>query len=87
MALCCSPLRNRIDDQQVPINPGSVAATGADDCALEAASDVAYRRLIFVNVVYVGQPGQPDWVLVDTELPGTAGSIAGVAADEGRAFV
>ena len=67
--------------QQVPIDPGSVAATEADDGALEAAHDVAYRRLVFVNVVYVGQPGQPDWVLVDTGLPGTAGSIAGVAAD------
>ena len=66
--------------QQVPIDPGSVAATEADDGALEAAHDVAYRRLVFVNVVYVGQPGQPDWVLVDTGLPGMAGSIASVAA-------
>ena len=67
--------------QQVPIGPESVAATEADDGALEAAPDVAYRRLVFVNVVYVGQPGQPDWVLVDTGLPGMAGSIAGVASD------
>ena len=67
--------------QQVPIDSGSVAAAEADDGTLEAAPGVAYRRLAFVNVAYVGQPGQPDWVLVDAGIPGMAGSIANSAAD------
>ncbi len=67
--------------EQVPIASGSVAAAEAEDGTLEAAPGVAYRRLAFVNVVYVGQPGQPDWVLVDTGIPGMAGRIAGAAAD------
>ncbi len=66
---------------QIPVDPGSVSAVEAGDGTLEAAAGVAYRRLAIVNVVYVGQPGQPDWVLVDTGIPGMAGRIAAAAAE------
>ncbi len=66
--------------QQIPIDPASVAANEAGDGTLEAAAGVAYRRLMFVNVVYVGEPGGSDWVLVDTGIPGMAERIAGDAA-------
>ena len=67
--------------QQVSVDPADVAATEAGDGTLEAAPGVAYRRLVFVNVAYVGQPGQLDWVLVDTGIPGMADSIAASAAE------
>ncbi len=67
--------------QQVSVDPADVAATQAGDGTLEAAPGVAYRRLMFVNVAYLGQPGQPDWVLVDTGIPGMADSIAASAAE------
>ncbi len=67
--------------QELPIPPEGVAAADADDGTLEATRDVAYRRLAFVNVGYVGRPGEPDWVLVDAGIPGTAGLIAGAASE------
>ncbi len=48
----------------------------------EIAPDVAYRRLIMVNVMFVGMPGTADWVLVDAGLQGSASAI--VAAAEAR---
>ena len=45
-----------------------------------AASDIACLRVAIVNVVFVGQPGNPnDWVLVDAGLTGTAGRIRAAA--------
>lgn len=46
--------------------------------------DLAYMRLLLVNVVLVGVPDTVDrgWVLVDTGLPGTASAI--IAAAEHR---
>ena len=67
--------------QQVPVDPTDVTAAASDDGTMEAAPGVGYRRLAFVNVAYVGQPGQPGWVLVDTGIPGMVDSIAGTAAE------
>ena len=67
--------------QQVPVDPSSVAAAEQDDGTLAAAPDIAYRRLLFVNVVYLGAPGQPGWVLVDAGLPGAAGVIRSAARE------
>ena len=66
--------------QQVPVDPAHVAAAESDDGTMEAAPGVGYRRLAFVNMAYVGQPGQPDWVLVDTGISGMADRIEGIAA-------
>ena len=65
--------------QQVPLDPEAVAAEGQADGTLDAAPDIAYLRLLFVNVVFCGLPGQPGWVLVDTGVPGGAGRIRAAA--------
>lgn len=45
----------------------------------ELAPDLAYLRTIMVNVVFIGHPGQGDWVLVDTGVFGTTTTIADAA--------
>ncbi len=48
----------------------------------EIAPDLAYKRLVMVNVVFVGEPGAGDrgWVLIDAGLAGTASAIKAAAA-------
>ena len=48
----------------------------------EVAPDIAYKRLLMVNVAYLGAPaaGDQSWVLVDAGLPGIAGAIVRAAA-------
>ena len=43
---------------------------------------MASKRLILVNVAFVGDPqaGDRGWVLIDAGLPGTAGAITSAAA-------
>jgi glyoxylase-like metal-dependent hydrolase (beta-lactamase superfamily II) len=69
-------------DRQVPIDPGARADRKDDEGTREIAPDVAYRRIVFVNVVLFGAPGARDerWVLVDAGLPGAAGTIEKAAA-------
>jgi glyoxylase-like metal-dependent hydrolase (beta-lactamase superfamily II) len=65
--------------QQVPVDPDAVAGvTIPEEATYEVASDLAYRRLAIVNVVYVGQrlSGSGSWVMIDAGLPGTAGAIS-----------
>ena len=40
----------------------------------QAAPGVYYKRILFVNIALIGEPGEP-WVLVDTGLPGYTGTI------------
>ena len=67
--------------QQIPLDGSHVAGDEQQDGTLQVAPDVAYQRLLFVNVAFVGEPGQTDWVLVDTGVPGMAGRIAGAAGE------
>ena len=66
-------------EHQVPVSSQAVAdsAVSTGDGTRQIAHDIAYERLIFVNVVFVGVPhtGDRQWVLVDAGLPGTAGTI------------
>jgi len=66
--------------QQIPIAAAAVAAGSNADGTLAAAADIAYLRLLLVNVVFVGVPGSSDWVLVDTGLHGRSGQIRSAAA-------
>lgn len=62
--------------QQIPVEKEAVFGFEiADESVRELATDLAYRRLAMVNVMYFGQPNG-DWVLIDAGLPGTAGMIA-----------
>jgi glyoxylase-like metal-dependent hydrolase (beta-lactamase superfamily II) len=65
--------------QQIPVDAASVLAEEAPDGTLVAATDIAYQRHVFVNTVMIGQPGQPDWVLVDAGIPGSADGIEAAA--------
>lgn len=68
--------------QQIPVTPE--AAVAAEDGPLYlAAPDIAWRRIVMVNVVFLGQPGAGDrnWVLVDAGLRGSTGLITGAAAE------
>ena len=47
----------------------------------EIAADVAGLRLGMVNVFFLGEPGSPNWVLVDAGLPGSARRIMHVAEE------
>lgn len=73
---------------QIPLDPAGKAENVARDAArndstYEIASDVAYRRLGIVNVVFFGAAGSGDrqWVLIDAGVVGTTGLIS-TAADE-----
>ncbi|WP_342152591.1 MBL fold metallo-hydrolase [Methylorubrum sp. SB2] len=72
--------------QQIPIDPQAraddpTADAARDDRTHAVAPDLAYRRLVLVNVVFVGEPGAGDrgWVLVDAGIPGSAPAIRAAA--------
>jgi glyoxylase-like metal-dependent hydrolase (beta-lactamase superfamily II) len=54
-----------------------------DDDTHEVATDISYKRLIMVNVAFIGPPlaGDRGWVLVDAGLPATAGAIVDAAEE------
>jgi glyoxylase-like metal-dependent hydrolase (beta-lactamase superfamily II) len=69
--------------KQEPLNPSARADNPAqdslrEDYTHEIAPDLAYKRLIIVNVAFHGlaRAGSESWVLIDAGLPGTAGAIA-----------
>jgi glyoxylase-like metal-dependent hydrolase (beta-lactamase superfamily II) len=70
---------------QVPLSPESSAIDheARHDAAREVAPDLAYQRLVMVNVIFVGLPdaGDRGWTLVDAGLIGTASAIRGAAAE------
>jgi glyoxylase-like metal-dependent hydrolase (beta-lactamase superfamily II) len=68
--------------EQIPLDENTRASdvradAEQDDNTQEIAPDIAYKRLILVNVVFVGMPGAGDreWLLIDTGIPGSAGAI------------
>src|SRR4051812_50032700 len=48
-----------------------------NDNTRQIVTDVAYRQLAIVNVIFVGfeNAGDGNWVLVDAGIPGSAGAI------------
>ena len=73
--------------KQVPVDDSAVATGTDDDGMHQIAADVAYKRLMMVNVVYFGAPAvagaavRREWVLIDAGLPGTAASIRHAAEE------
>jgi hypothetical protein len=43
--------------------------------------DITYIRTIIANVVLVGEPGTPDWVLVDAGVATFADNISKIALE------
>ncbi|MBW0001590.1 MAG: MBL fold metallo-hydrolase [Verrucomicrobia bacterium] len=70
---------------QVPLDPAARADTPpqADDPTPEFAPELAYRRLMMVNVVFAGRSGAGDrqWTLIDAGVPGTTGLIEHAARE------
>ena len=73
--------------QQIPISRQARADdpradAERDDGTHEIAPDLAYRRLVLANVVFVGASGAGDrnWVLVDAGIPGSRAAIRNAAA-------
>jgi glyoxylase-like metal-dependent hydrolase (beta-lactamase superfamily II) len=64
---------------QLDSSASAVPAGSTDPHAI--AADVAYSRVVMVNVVFIGEPtaGDRGWVLVDAGLPGTEGMIRAAA--------
>ena len=52
-----------------------------NDKTRQIASDVAYRQIAIVNVMFVGPPNAGDggWMLIDTGIPGSAADIRSAA--------
>lgn len=67
--------------QQVPLAETARADEIERDGTREIASDLAYRRLLMVNVVFYGAAGAGDrnWVLVDAGVVGTKALIKAAA--------
>lgn len=73
--------------QQIPISRQARADdprvdAERDDGTHAIAPDLAYRRLVLANVVFVGSPGAGgrNWVLVDAGIPGSKAAIREAAA-------
>lgn len=74
--------------EQIPLSPESLADNPSaderrDDDTREILSEVAYKRLAIVNVVYFGKANAGDgaWVLIDAGVAGTAGIIRRAAEE------
>lgn len=73
--------------QQIPLDPNGRADNPQSSAARygtqELCSDLAYRRLGLVNVVFFGRPcaGDREWVLIDAGVIGTTGLITGAAEE------
>ncbi|MBC9179667.1 MBL fold metallo-hydrolase [Roseomonas ludipueritiae] len=70
----------RILAQQVPLDRSDLTGEQQDDGIIQVLDDLAYKQLVFVNVVFFGQAGQRHWVLVDAGIPASAGRIRRAAA-------
>lgn len=61
---------------QLGLDKSAAVDVGPDDAGVhQIAADLAYVRLAIVNVILYGEPGVPDWVLVDAGLMATERQI------------
>lgn len=68
--------------EQIPLDKDARAEdvrpeSDQNDNTHEIATDIAYKRLAVVNLMFLGNPGAGDrsWVLIDTGVTGSAGAI------------
>lgn len=69
-------------EHSIPLDPAGQAGHSEDDGTEEVQSDLAFKRLAIVNMLFFGLPNAGDrgWVLIDAGIPGTAGPIKRAAA-------
>lgn len=60
--------------EQVPVDPHALAEASDEGNFHELLPELAYQRLLIVNVVYHGMVGarSGEWVLIDAGIPGSA---------------
>jgi glyoxylase-like metal-dependent hydrolase (beta-lactamase superfamily II) len=63
---------------QIPMDSGNVVGHEASDGSTEVRPDLSFNRETLVNVVFFGTPSS--WVLIDTGIAGSAGSIKEICA-------
>src|SRR5690606_14203638 len=66
--------------EQVPVDPHALAEASDEGNFHELLPELAYQRLLIVNVVYHGTVGARSggWVLIDAGIPGSARMILNV---------
>jgi glyoxylase-like metal-dependent hydrolase (beta-lactamase superfamily II) len=66
---------------QVPVDQSARVPDHDEGGSHELLPDLAYKRLVLVNVVFFGMPnaGDRSWVLVDAGVQGSTGAIASAA--------
>ena len=69
-------------EHSIPLDPHGRADNPEQDAARddgthEVAPDMAYKRLMLVNIAFYGMPhaGDRKWVLIDAAVPGTKALI------------
>jgi glyoxylase-like metal-dependent hydrolase (beta-lactamase superfamily II) len=67
-------------NHQIPLDDSARADQAAEDGLHAVTHDVAYLRLVIVNVVFCGTPDSADWVLVDAGVMGSQSAIQRAAA-------
>lgn len=63
---------------QVHVDPAAEADRSSGGGMHQVLPDLAYRRLMLVNAIFLGEPPGP-WVLVDAGVPATSGLIIAAA--------
>jgi glyoxylase-like metal-dependent hydrolase (beta-lactamase superfamily II) len=68
---------------QIPISNDALVFVDSSEAAREIAPDLAYQRLLMVNVVFVGlrDAGDRGWTLLDAGIPGASAAIRRAAAE------
>ncbi|WP_309085341.1 MBL fold metallo-hydrolase [Chelativorans sp.] len=66
---------------QIPLERSDETGTETAGGLVEIRPDLAYRRLMMVNVIFYGLPsaGAGNWVLIDAGVTGSAGAIRAAA--------
>ena len=64
-------------NHQIPIPQAVIINDSGDSSCIEVSNDIAYKRLLFVNVVFLGD--RTGWVLIDAGIRGSASFIKNAA--------
>ncbi len=79
-AFALTPISRRDMDKQIPVDPSARADVKDEHGLHEVVPDLAYQRQVFVNVLFLGMPGDGRmWTLIDAGLHGSADAIANAA--------
>jgi glyoxylase-like metal-dependent hydrolase (beta-lactamase superfamily II) len=67
--------------EHITIDDTAIADIDTEGPTQTTAGDIAYHRLLIVNVIFIGAPESNEWVLVDAGIPGSASFIKRAARE------